>query len=188
MQPTKLFIPNLTSGVAHLVGLGCLVCVLSGFYFGVFKSIQAGRDSAGMRVEIFKAKLTEASSIRTRYTASQGELERLQESVSEVKQKVPDSPNEGEFLANVSKLASQHEIQIEDFRRLDSQLETDTPHITIFIEGQGSHQGICNFLESIHHLPRIALLTQLTIDPTIDNELYPIQLKYNLYFAPPRLN
>lgn len=184
MQPILQRSPNLTTGVAHLVGLACLIAILSFFYFVVHKPLATLQVETEIKVELIQIKLAEATNIRANHADTLEELTKLRAKVDVLNARVPTIPNESEFLGDISRLALDHGLRIDDFRRAPTTVEHDVPNIAVQVTGAANHRSLCEFLDAVDSLPRIALLTRLSVNPRPYEEDYPIQLNYALYYAP----
>ena len=184
MQPSKPEIPNLSSGVAHFVGFSCVACVVLSYYFGAQHTLTTLKTQTTSRIEIIQDKLAESTSIRVSHAKSLQELQRLREKIKVVNEKVPVSPKDGEFLADISRLARMHGVRIDDFRQDSPKDQDEVASITVSVNGVSNYQGLCEFLHAVNDLPRIALLTHLKLEATPTQEDYPLEVRYALYYTP----
>ena len=164
-------------------GFVCALCVVTVGYFGFHRHFASLRTETTERVGLVQAKLENGESIRRNYAAQKKTLAELLQRVEQVRQRVPEQAEEGEFLANVSRLARTHKIQINDFKRGASTAKDDHSSTQVTITGAGAHADLCRFLEAIEQLPRVAHLTQMSVNSKADRDGYPIVLSYALYFG-----
>lgn len=183
MQPRQPFLPNLPTGAAHALGLLCALVVIALSYGAVYRPLAEWRQSLAQQAALVKVKLTESKSIRQQHTESKQKLQELLASVKEVNRRAPDQPREGEFLGDISRLATDKGVEINDFRRGTVSEKETYSSVSILVTGEATHQGLCGLLEGISQLPRLASLTHLQIRSGTTPDNYPIELHYSLYYG-----
>ncbi len=183
MQPRQPFLPNLPIGATHALGFLCALVVVALSYGAVYRPLAEWRKGVAERAELVKVKLTEGQTIRQQHSESKQELQNLLASVKEVNRRAPDQPREGEFLGDISRLAIAHDVQINDFRRGTVSENATYSSVSILVTGEATHEGLCELLEEVSQLPRLASLTRLRVTPGNSSHAYPIELHYSLYYG-----
>ncbi len=183
MQPRQPVLPNLPTGAVHALGLVCALIVMAVSYGAVYRPLADWHHGLATRAELVKAKLNESQTIRQQHGKTEKELRDLLASVKEVNRRAPDQPREGEFLGDISRLATNHGVQINDFRRGTVSEAQTYSSVSIHITGEATHHGLCELLEEVSQLPRLASLTRLRVSPGTSANSYPIELQYSLYYG-----
>lgn len=183
MQPRQPFLPNLPTGAAHALGFLCALVVIAISYGAVYRPLADWRQSLSAQAALVKVKLAESRVIRHQHTESKQKLQNLLASVKEVNSRAPDQPREGEFLGDISRLATAKGVQINDFRRGTVSENETYSSVSILVTGEGTHEGLCELLEEVSQLPRLASLTSLRVSSGTTPNNYPIELHYSLYYG-----
>ncbi|MEQ8847530.1 type 4a pilus biogenesis protein PilO [Botrimarina sp.] len=128
-------------------------------------------------------KLDEAPELRLQHDAMRRELSDLRGRVEAVSRRVPDSPREGEFLSDLSRIGASHGVSIDDFRRGGA---TDTPThsvVTVAATARGTYAGLCSLVEEVAGLPRLTEVVSLKATPGRARDDHRFRLTYALYYA-----
>lgn len=183
MQPRQPRLPNLSEAGLHAVALAGTLALCAMAYAAVYRPLADWRGEVARRADLVKEKLAEGPAIRQRHAERTRELQELLASVEEVNRRVPDKPSEGEFLGDLSRLAREHGVEINDFRR--GKVATAATHsvVSISITGEASHAGLCELVASVSQLPRLASLNEMRVRSEPGAERYPVELGYSLYYG-----
>lgn len=175
--------PRLPLGVCYAAAIACAVGLASLAYATVNHPLTAWRIDIDRRADLVRDKLAEGPALRQRHADRQRELAQLVEHVDAVNHRIPDEPNEGEFLADLSRLAAANGVEIDDFRRAGSQSLGTHSVVTLDVTATGAHSGLCQLVSSVAELPRLAELTRLEVRRGPDNQQHAIALTYSLYYG-----
>ena len=175
--------PIFPTWLAHAYGLGCAATVLAFAYWAGYGPLTAWRQENIQRLAVLHEKIAEGPSIREAHRSQALELQSLLTRVQEVNRRVPDDPNEGEFLADLSRLAKEHDVNISDFRSVPTPSSAEHSCLCISLTGEGTHADISRFLDETQQLDRLVQLRKLNIDPRGDGEMLPFRLEYALYYG-----
>lgn len=170
-------------GVSYTLAMACAVGIAALGYFVIKKPISDWRRDVSHRAELVRTRLEVGPELRSQHHERQEQLKALLTRVELVNRRVPDEASEGEFLADLSKIADDNQVTIDDFRRGGT---TDTKThslVEVTVNARGSHRGICGLVDAVERLPRLAELTQLEIDSSDTGDNYPIRLTYALYYG-----
>lgn len=161
----------------------CAVGVAGVGYFALNRPLTGWRLELANKAELVREKLSEGPALKAVHAEQERELAQLLERVEQVNRRVPNEPREGEFLAALSRTAEAHGVTIEDFRRGQSLDAATHSTVSVSINVRGPHEGLCQMLDMIAKLPRLAELTHLEIEGPANSEGYPAQLTYSLYYG-----
>ncbi|MEO0529823.1 MAG: type 4a pilus biogenesis protein PilO [Planctomycetota bacterium] len=183
MRPKQPGLPKLPKAVTHTAAVVCAVAVAAVGFVVINRPLTEWRHDITRRADLVQAKLSEGPALRRRHAEQQQQLDDLLASVEEVNNRLPDQPREGEFLADLSRLAEANEVSIEDFRR-GRTLDADTHSVvTVSVTAEGPHRGACAVVDAVSKLPRLAELTHLEIGPGSTEGVYKMQMTYALYYG-----
>lgn len=183
MQPRQPGLPKMPLGVSYTVAVLCAFVIAASGYFVIRKPLTAWRQSVTQRAESVRLKLADGPTLRRRHAEREQELEDLLARVELVNLRIPDQAREGEFLADLSQIATKHHVTIDDFRRGETTETATHSLVSISIRAEGPYRGLCGLVEAIAQLPRLAELTQLKLTSDTNDNEYPIELTYALYYG-----
>lgn len=128
-----------------------------------------------------------ANAVETRAVAESHRIELAQRELqwSELIARIPDAPQESEFLAQLSGLARETGMEIREYHP-ESTFATDTHvELEIALRADGSYGSLCRFLDGVEALPRLCRVTQLDVSTSDEpSESYPVNMKLRLFFTP----
>lgn len=183
MQPKQPGLPKVPIAVVYTGVFACAVAMASLAFFAINGPLTEWRQDISRRVELVQARLSEGPALRRHHAEQQKELDNLLASVEQVNNRLPSQPREGEFLADLTRLADEHAVSIEDFRRGQT-VESDTHSlVTVTVTAEGPHGGICAVVGAVSTLPRLAELTHLEVHPSERDGIYDLQMAYALYYG-----
>ena len=191
MQPRQQASPKLPTSVLYTLAVLCAVGLVTVGYVVLNRPLTDWRTDLCTRADTLRDQLAAGPKLRLRHAEQSAELESLVARVEQVNRRVPDQPREGEFLADLSRLADEHGVTILDFQRGDSTTTPTHSVVTVTVSTRGPHAGVCGLLDAVGRLPRLAELTDLEIKSGA-SDAYPARMSYALYYgmatAPPTLS
>lgn len=111
------------------------------------------------------------------------QLTEAREQAEMLNDRVPEEPQEAVFLAQVSKLANDVGLSIQDYR--PGAIKRDDSHSTMRVDliCRGRYSAICKFLDGLPTLPRHSTVVRLQITSEGDQAEYSADVSLELYFA-----
>lgn len=171
------------TGVLYTLAIICAVGTSALAYTLVNRPLNDWRRGVIHRGDLVRAQLSDGPNLRRQHAERQQQLQALLERVELVNRRIPDQAREGEFLSDLTRLASEHGVSIEDFRR-GAISDTGTHSVVnVSVKARGGHAGVCGLVDAVANLPRLAELTRVQIDSQSDASGYPVQLTYALYYG-----
>jgi Tfp pilus assembly protein PilO len=146
-------------------------------------------ESARLAVERLdvSAFLKTAEQIDQHNSRLKQELSDLDSQLARLNQKIPDAPQEADFLAQLAAAADKSHIEIRDYRPAGVSHKQRHSELVIHVSANGTYTGLCQFLEHIENLPRLCHVTALDVDAEkAATEPYSIILTLRVFFAPDR--
>lgn len=183
MQPKQPELPKLPRGVLNASVFACAATLAAGAYATLNHPLSNWRSQSSQKAEQVRLKLAEEPQLKRTHAEQEKRLERLLAYVDDVNRRIPDKPQENEFLADITRLAGECGLVIEDFRR-GKTIETPTHSaVSVEITTHGDHTGICKLINSVAELPRLVELTDLAIENDGADGHYPVNMAYLLYYG-----
>ena len=152
----------------HSAGLGCL-CVLMVLIFSfIYRPLNVQLDrNRGLQNSVMKF-INSSRHINREHERLTTELTRQQESWSTVLTKIPEYPQEANYLAQVTQLAEKSQLQISNFSPGASHDTETLKERDVRILLSGRYESICHFLDGMKKLSRISNIQQLSIGASSD--------------------
>jgi len=167
----------------HLGGLVTLVLGGCVYQFVISGSITHRQTANAEEIARLEAVLETERGTERDFARLQAELVRLEASAEAARQRIPETPQESEFLAQISEAANEKGLQIQNFTRgAVTVLETHS-QLQIRLTGQGDYASICGFFEKMANFSRVATVSNMNLSIPADSEIYPLDMTLTLYFG-----
>ncbi|MBN2477593.1 MAG: type 4a pilus biogenesis protein PilO [Pirellulales bacterium] len=166
-------------------GLGLLIALgIAGFVeFAVYRPIDGRTATCLKRNRELQALLREAPRVRADHARLTQEVADARAQAAVLKSRIPDEPQEADFLAQVSQLAGEVGLDIQDYCPgvITSRQTYSTMQVELICEGD--YYSICNFLYRLAELPRHSTVVGLEINSEKGGQRYSAKMSLELYFA-----
>ncbi|MBC8356456.1 MAG: type 4a pilus biogenesis protein PilO [Planctomycetes bacterium] len=167
----------------HLGGLATLVLGAFVYQFivsGVLTHQQSANATAIAELEVLLE--TERHTERE-FASLQEELVRLEASAEAARQRIPESPQESDFLAQISEAAIEKGLSIQNFTRGEVTVLETHSQLQIRLQGAGDYASVCGFFEKMKTFSRVATVNHLNLQIPANSEIYPLDMTLTLYFG-----
>ena len=121
--------------------------------------------------------------LRAKHARLRQELASAREQSVDLIERIPDQPQEADFLAQVSQLADDSGLKIQDYRPGVITPQSSYATMKVDLICTGNYESICTFLDGRAELPRHCTVIGLEIDSASQGELYTVKLSLELYVA-----
>ena len=119
------------------------------------------------------------------------ESQRLKGQIASVKQtlqslhaKLPESPEESQFLSQLSECAMDTGMSLSDFRPGGITERPNSKDIDLRLRGTGSYASVCRWLDGLNKLPRIVRISHVAIaGPTMPGGDCLLDIQLSLVFG-----
>ncbi len=167
----------------HAVGfLVALLILLAGEFF-VYRPIDRQADVCAQRVGKLRDLLEDEDRMRQEHARAVDELQAARDLAAMLNKRIPDEPSEADFLAQVSQLANDESLEIQDYRPGTITTKDSYSALCVELICEGDYASLCNFLAGLSKLPRHATVAILEIDSDGKKATYSVTLSLELYFA-----
>ncbi len=167
----------------HLGGLLTIVLGACGYQFVITGLITHQQSANAAEIARIESLLNTDRNVGREFAALQQSLERLEASAEAARQRIPETPEESEFLAQISAAAREKGLSIENFTRLAvSDLGTHS-QLQIRLTGEGDYASICGFFEKMAGFSRVATVSNMRMSIPANSEIYPLDMTLTLYFG-----
>jgi Tfp pilus assembly protein PilO len=167
----------------HYAGLlATVLCAAAGFSFVHAPSIEVIADTSARIVEL-KLLIQNSQVMREQHRKVSAKLDEVTTRFEDLQGRVPRDADAGEFLKEVTELASAVQFAIKDFT-------PDKPHdrggyaeMQVALKGAGSYASICRFMDGLSKLKRLSKVKDLSVTAEGDASEYPMTATLVIYFG-----
>jgi len=110
-----------------------------------------------------------------------GELAQLERNAETMRLRIPDQPQEAEFLRQVTQTANATQLRILNYERKSVIIGKTHAEFDIRLNCCGAYDSICKFLDRLGQLPRVTVVKKLNILARDNPERYPVDMTLTLY-------
>lgn len=167
----------------HYAGLLVTVaCVAAGYSLVHAPAVDELTETAA-RIEELRLSLRNAPLARQQHQKVSRQLHEVKERIAAIQRRVPREPNAGEFLKEVTQLATTHQVTIKDFHPDKPQVRDGYAELQVTLKGSGSYASVCTFLERLSNLTRLSKVKDLTLSATDSADEYPMTATLIIFFG-----
>lgn len=171
----------------HAAGLVLCGLILGGAYAGVLGKLRVMDEGVKADVDNLQAFLDQKDNFHADHRQARSRLAQQEGRLEELLQRIPDAPQESEFLAQLSKLGLAAGMDIRQFSPGDATSLGEHSMLEVELVAESSYPGLCRFLEGLQSLPRLCQVAALDIQVADPSTLrYPVKITLRIFFAPMR--
>lgn len=128
--------------------------------------------------------LARAEQVRAERESAARQLESLQGELADLKSRIPATPNEAEFLAQLSKLAERSGVRLKNFRPGQVTAAGAVKTCDVQLSLVGSFGSICKLLDGLDEVPRFLSVARLNLTgPPSNGDTCTADVTISLCFA-----
>ena len=167
----------------HYAGvLASVICATAGYSLLHAPTMHAIADRSA-RIEELRLSLQNASVVREQHRKVSEKLHEVTTRIAEVQRRVPQDANAGEFLKEVTQLASAERLVIKDFSPEQPADKNGYAEMEVTLTGEGSFASICGFVDRLAKLKRLSKVKNLTLSAVDFGREYPMRATLVIYFG-----
>ena len=165
------------AGLFSLIGGGCL------YHFGVSAVLSHQQRRNAEETTKLEDLLQTAGDSRRKHSELTQRLLDLEARAEAIRGKIPDKPEEADFLEQVASAAQDRGLVIQRYTR--GAVTTLPTHslLEIRLAAEGDYLSICGFLEEVANLSRVATVRRMNLTVPANSEVYPLDITITLYFG-----
>lgn len=173
------------SVMLHVAGLavtaGCLVLSV----WAMLEPAHASLAQVLAEQARLDALLKSAPEIRNESRRLRHQLTEAEATAAALAAQVPSSPHEADFLAQMTSLARDVELEILDYRPGVARAGKKCGEMEVQFSARGSYSAVCRYLYRSREMPRLSQVTRLDVKMPRDGEKLHIDLVLLIYFSQP---
>ncbi len=174
---------TMLSWLLNATGVVVLLVGTAVYYFAFDTSLSATEQDLQDRVVEVRKLLSHRAEIRENLREAEAKLAQQQERAAAVRNRIPDPPNVAEFLQSSSQAAANSGLRIPHFSRGEVTRNATFSQIDIRLECEGTYEDICEFLNELEQIPRVARVISMDIKAEASDVSYPLVMVIRLYFG-----
>jgi Tfp pilus assembly protein PilO len=151
----------------------------------IFSPMHQRAEAARARLEQVEGLLQTAPAVRRQHAQLQQTLKELETRAEAVARRIPDSPEEAEFLQQIHQAAEESRVVIDDYRRGALVAGTRHSQLEVRLVGSGDYAGICRFFHRLGQLQRQTQPQNVLIRANPDGGRHHMELSMLLFFRSP---
>ena len=167
----------------HYAGvLLTVVCASAGHSFVHAPAVRAIADTSG-RIDELMQSVRNAPLIREHHGIVSAKLHEVTTRIANVQRRVPRDADAGEFLKQVTQLAGNEKLAINDFHPEKPEIKNGYAEMQVTLKGAGSFGSICAFVDRLNKLARLSKIKDLTLSAEDNATEYPMTATLVIYFG-----
>jgi Tfp pilus assembly protein PilO len=167
----------------HYAGVLLAVICAATFYSLVHAPTISEIADTSARIEELKLLVQNTPLMRKQHRLESEKLSEVTTRIAEVQRRVQRDANAGEFLKQVTKLASEEKFTIRDFQPQQPVNRDGYAEMQVTLKGSGDYASICTFLDRLSKLKRLSKVRDLSLTADETSTEYPVTATLGIYFA-----
>ena len=163
-----------------LIGLAVLSFC---FYQFLIHSAEATRVENQLRINELNSNLARSEIIAQNHDELKNEIATLKVKSSSVRALVPNTPDDSNFIQQISLIAKDHSIAIKDFIRGNDRKLDELSVLPIKVYCEGTYTNLCNFFEQMESIPQLTNIENLKIKLNEETGILNVEIDLLLYFG-----
>lgn len=167
----------------HGVGLFITLAAIAGTGLTAHGLLSREWSEIHRRTLEARTYLKTAPSIREHHAAAVKQMRQEEERLESLMARIPTTPQESEFLAELTRLAREAKLRITDFKPSEVSGGESHAAVEIALRTEASYEGLCRFLDGLSSLPRLCHVKRLSLKaPDAAQTTYPIDMTLQIFF------
>ncbi len=167
----------------HYAGvLVTVVCASAGYSFLHAPAVRTVADTSA-QIDELMLSVQNAPLIRTQHDIDSAKLHEVTTRIANVQRRVPQDADAGEFLKQVTQLAGNEKLAINDFHPEKPETRNGYAEMQVTLKGAGSFGSICAFVDRLNKLARLSKIKNLTLSAGDNATEYPMTATLEIYFG-----
>jgi len=169
--------------VIHAGGASLLLVALLTYYCAVHRPLVTSAADDADRSQQLTELLDDSQSVFKENRAVSLELTSLTAQIDVIHQRIPTTAAESDYHAAVAQVAQQEGVQIIEHNRGQATTHVDCSELNVQLKCIGDYASICRFVDRLQKLPRIATVSQFTLQTVEGHTQYPVEISLVLYYG-----
>ena len=169
--------------ILHYAGLlATVVCAAAG-YAMLHAPTSRAMSETSLQIEELLLSVQNMPIIRDQHRKVSETLRVVTERIEQVQRRVPRDADAGEFLKEITRIASAERLAIKDFQPDKPANRNGYAELQVTLKGQGSFASVCTFIDRLNKLTRLSKVKDLTLSAVDGATDYPMTATLVIYFG-----
>jgi hypothetical protein len=170
----------------HAVGLAAALGSAAAGWVVLHRPLAAECAQLDTEADALERLWTRKRVLEAEHTRRHASLETEAKLLREVRDRLPASSSEAEFLALVGALARELNVELSDFRVGGVKAAGELSAVEVQASAEATYADLCRFLDRLDTLPRLCRVERLHVDAGTPPEArHRVTMTLQAFFAPP---
>ncbi len=167
----------------HYTGLlAAVVCGTLAYSLAYAPTNKSMQDTSAL-IDELRQSVQNAPVIRREHARASRQLKSVTERLEQLRSRVPEDAEAGEFLRQVTQIAAEQHVAISDFQPERIADKDGYMEMEVTLTGKGDYRAICSFFDQLGKLPRLSKVKNLTLSTGNTPDEYPMKATLVIYFG-----
>ena len=154
---------RMTRIVLNLSGSLLLVVCATVFWLAVIRPEHQSRIHLDHQAQRFESMQRAASGVRRTESALQETLSSIRRTDAQLRDRIPQQPDEHKLLRALNEVADASGVQIVDYQRTGDSEQATYSTFGLDLHCQGDYAALCRFLDGISKIEQLVIVERLSI-------------------------
>lgn len=166
----------------HYAGvLVTVVCTTVGYSYLHAPAVREIAETSAKIDELLQS-VRNGPVMRQQHRIESEKLRDVTERIDKVQHRVPRESDAGQFLNELSQLATAVQLTIKDFNPEKPETKSGYSEMQVTLRGEGSFGSICTFVDQLTKLSRLSKIKELTLSASDNGTEIPMTATLVIYF------
>jgi len=168
----------------HAAGLGGTVLIASAAFALVFLPLERHRTGLDRTARACRAFLARSDAIRAEHENLKRQQAATTAKMADLLKRLPEGPQEAEFLSELALLAGETEFVIHEYRPGKVRELERHCELEVQLQAEGTYESICRFVQGLERMERFCRLSDFGIAVRPESPMHnTVQLTVQIFFA-----
>ncbi|HET6424058.1 MAG TPA: type 4a pilus biogenesis protein PilO [Planctomycetaceae bacterium] len=169
----------------HAGGLGVVLVIVYGAWVFAIEPLQQQHAGLAQRIHDERRVQSQGDDILRRHREVEKQVANYEASFAHALTRLPETPRESEFLAQITHLARTCQLKIQRYHPREPVNEGTHTALEVQLDATADYAGVCQFLDGLRGLTRLCRVTRLRIHTVeSDGTNLPVEMMLRIYYAP----
>lgn len=170
--------------LSHVAGAGCTLAAAGAVWGLVCLPLQASNTETRQQLDAALVLVHDSREIRKTFDETRAEYDRTSRELVQLRQRIPQSAGESEFLREAAALASTVGVSITEFHPGRGSAGDLCQRMDVRMKARGEYTGACRFLSGLNELTRLCRTksVKVTADGATEG-LYHLELSLEIFYG-----
>lgn len=160
------------------------VAAMATIYAALILPIQGETSRIHLEVNGCKDLIQSTSQLTVERQRLERQLAQKRQALADFQLRIPPTPHEAEFLAQVCELAHRVGVEVTDYHPGAVRQRETYQELEVKFSGRGDYEAICRFLHQTEEIPRLCRLVQFELSAGEADQLLTCHFTYHIFFIP----